>query len=273
MILVAVYIPFLLILIAAILLLINSQHEPHKRLINQGFAFANELAKKKPDKTNVKSRLIKIESEITYERFRLNQILISTAAFLMPILLSIIGIFPLFTAFSLSILISTGLYIYLDRDLTKQVERRRQQMESEFPAIVEILTLAIGAGDTPLNAFSRIAYRSNSILAKSMRHVVTQVKLGMPFHKALDLFSKDSDSLIVRRFVDALVIAMTRGAPLVDVLHRHVSEARINHRNLVLDKSGKAEITMMIPIIFLILPISVIFALWPSMSSLNYFAG
>ena len=273
MIFVATCIPFLLVLVAAILLLTTSQHEPHKRLINHGFALANELAKKKPDKTNIKSRLIKIESVTTYERFKLNQILISTAAFLTPMLLFIIGIFQFFKAFSLSMLISTGVYIYLDRDLTKQVERRRLQMESEFPAIVEILTLAIGAGDTPLSAFSRIAFRSNSILAKSMRHVVSQVILGMPFHKALDLFSKDSDSLIVRRFVDALVIAMTRGAPLVDVLHRHVSEARVNHRNLVLDKSGKSEITMMIPIIFLILPISVIFALWPSMSSLNYFAG
>ena len=80
-----------------------------------------------------------------------------------------------------------------------------------------------------------------------------------------------SDS--IRRFIDALVMAMLRGAPIVEVLHRHVAEARINHRNLVMDKAGKAETTMMIPIVFLILPISVLFALWPSINQLSFFAG
>jgi tight adherence protein C len=35
--------------------------------------------------------------------------------------------------------------------------------------------------------------------------------------------------------------------------------------------AGKAEISMMIPVIFLILPVSMLFALWPSLSNLNGF--
>ena len=73
-------------------------------------------------------------------------------------------------------------------------------------------------------------------------------------------------------FVDALVTATLRGAPLVEVLTRHASEARSVQRNRVLSAAGKAEISMMIPVVFLILPISILFALWPSLANLNLFA-
>jgi tight adherence protein C len=76
----------------------------------------------------------------------------------------------------------------------------------------------------------------------------------------------------LRRFVDAIVIATSRGAPLIEVLHSHAKEARDLQRNRVLSAAGKSEIAMMIPVVFLILPISILFALWPSLSNLNLFA-
>jgi tight adherence protein C len=84
--------------------------------------------------------------------------------------------------------------------------------------------------------------------------------------------SKQVHSVAVRRFVDALVIAVTRGAPLIDVLHSHAKEARDSQRNQIMSAASKSEIAMMIPVVFLILPISILFALWPSLSNLNLFA-
>jgi tight adherence protein C len=78
--------------------------------------------------------------------------------------------------------------------------------------------------------------------------------------------------MAVRRFVDSIVIAITRGAPLIDVLHSHAREAQDFQRNRVLSAASKAELSMMIPVVFLILPISIVFALWPSLSNLNLFA-
>jgi tight adherence protein C len=42
-----------------------------------------------------------------------------------------------------------------------------------------------------------------------------------------------------------------------------------NHREM-LERAGKAEIKMMLPIVFLLLPISVLFALWPSFQQLQH---
>ena len=105
------------------------------------------------------------------------------------------------------------------------------------------------------------------------KHLDSLVKQRRELIEALDEMSRSLRSPSIRRFIDALVMALLRGAPVVEVLHRHVAEARINQRNLVMDKAGKAETTMMIPIVFLILPISVLFALWPSINQLSFFAS
>ena len=84
---------------------------------------------------------------------------------------------------------------------------------------------------------------------------------------------KEFNSITIRRFVDSLIIATLRGAPIIEVLQRHALEAREAQRNRVLDAAAKAEISMMIPVVFLILPISILFALWPSLANLNLFSS
>jgi tight adherence protein C len=95
----------------------------------------------------------------------------------------------------------------------------------------------------------------------------------VPFHIALDQMGRTLHSFHIRRFVDAFITAMLRGAPIIDVLSRHALEAREGQRNRILGAAAKAEISMMIPVVFLILPISILFALWPSLTNLNLFAS
>jgi tight adherence protein C len=229
----------------------------------------------RPDKSEIKVRLAEIgqQSISAYGQFRYNQLLIASFAGLLPFLALLLMIINLVQAIGLSMFLGIGAYLMYDNHLTALVKRRRESIESEFPAVLEMITLAIAAGETPVGAFARIVDRSDSLIASEFAKVVQQVRNGRPFHDALDEISKSLKSPAVRRFIDALVMALVRGAPIVDVLHRHVAESRINQRNLVMDKAGKAETTMMIPIVFLILPISVLFALWPSIHQLSFFAG
>jgi tight adherence protein C len=163
--------------------------------------------------------------------------------------------------------------VLLDRELTKSVKKRRELIEAEFPAIIEMLTLAIAAGETPMSAMLRIAESANGALAQEFGIVVAGVRSGSPLSDTLDAMGRRDKSVMIRRFVDALVTATLRGAPLVEVLSRHAVEARGNQRNRVMGAAGKAEISMMIPVVFLILPISILFALWPSLTNLNMFAS
>ena len=234
-----------------------------------------DLSERQNDKSDVKKRLEEIgkRDEYSYGEFRYRQLVVASAATVIPFLALFLMIINFIQALGLAIFASIGSYLIYDNHLSAQVKERRDLIESEFPAIVEMLTLAIAAGETPIGAFARIADRSDCYLAKEFAKVVEQVRIGRPLHEALDEMARKLQSSSIRRFIDALVMALLRGAPIVEVLHRHVAEARINQRNLVMDKAGKAETTMMIPIVFLILPISVLFALWPSINQLSFFAG
>lgn len=234
-----------------------------------------ELSERQEDKSGIRNRLAEIgkNDSKAYGEFRYSQLLVACSFGLLPFFAAFLLIINLVQALGLSVFMGIGSYFLYDNYLTSKVKKHRERIEAEFPALIEMLTLAIAAGSTPLNSFSRIVERSDSILAKEFAKVVNEVKAGSPFHEALDRLGRSLKSPSIRRFIDALVMAMERGAPIVDVLHRHVAEARVNQRNLVMDKAGKAETTMMIPIVFLILPISVLFALWPSINQLSFFAS
>ena len=234
---------------------------------------AAELFPKMRDHDSVQYRLLELGKTRTEDlnEFRFNQFAITLSAIVGSyIFLTVIGKTNLLSLL-ISCLVGISVYFFLDRTLTMKITKKRTLLESEFPAIVEMLTLCMAAGETPLGAMSRVAQRSTGLLSVEFALVINSVKAGIPFQFALDEMGRRIKSTHIRRFVDALITAMLRGAPLIDVLQSHSRNAREAERNRVLSAAGKSEVSMMIPVVFLILPISILFALWPSLSNLNLF--
>jgi tight adherence protein C len=73
----------------------------------------------------------------------------------------------------------------------------------------------------------------------------------------------------VSRFVEAVVVALERGAPLADVLAAQAGDAREAGRRALIEAGGRKEIGMMFPIVFLVLPLSVLFVLFPGFYGLS----
>jgi len=256
---------------AGFLIFLGDETDP----IEEAQRILRKNAKKSGDRTQLRSRLEELGrgSEREYADFRIRQYGFCASSLALSFTLFIVLLQrPLLAIFS-AVLTSALVYVLLDRELTKSIKKRRELIESEFPAVVEMLTLAIAAGETPMSAMLRIAESADGQLAKEFQIVVAGVRSGIPLNETLDAMGRRIKSVMIRRFVDALVTATLRGAPLVEVLSRHAVEARGNQRNRVLGAAGKAEISMMIPVVFLILPISILFALWPSLANLNLFAS
>jgi tight adherence protein C len=157
--------------------------------------------------------------------------------------------------------------------LTQRCKKRKADIESEFPAIIEMLTLAIGAGESPASAFRRIAHRAHGHFAEQIGHVVQEVEQGVSFIAALDSMGREMESESVRLFTDSMVIAISRGSSLLETMEHAVQESRNQSRVLLIAAASKSEVSMLIPVVFLILPISILFALFPSLSNLNLFAS
>ena len=73
----------------------------------------------------------------------------------------------------------------------------------------------------------------------------------------------------VRRLTNSIQIAIQRGTPILDVLNNQVVALNKQINLELLKKSGKSEIALLIPVVFLILPVSISFAIWPSIYGLN----
>lgn len=239
------------------------------------FSFLSKKSMQLEDKSNIRLRLKQLGkgSEEDYENFRLAQfslLSIVTAALTAALIFQLIS----FGMYFILIVLGTALVVFgLERNLSNRCKRRSMKIESELPSLIEMLTLAAGAGESPISSLKRISMRAHGHLAKEISQVVKSVEAGVAFTIALDSMSHRLASTSVRRFVDSLIISLSRGTPLVETLSHTVQESRNHERVRLLTAAGKAEINMMIPVVFLILPVSILFALFPSLTALNFYGG
>ena len=168
------------------------------------------------------------------------------------------------------ILIASVAYLFwVKRVNERSVAASKQLLELEFPAFVELFTILVVAGESPSRALLRISEIGVGEFSQKVKSSVELMRQGQALSKALEALSKNSGSMSVRRFCDSLIIAIDRGTSLSEVLYRQVEDIRRAQQTELLRQAGKAEIALMIPVVFLILPISVLFALWPSYLALG----
>ncbi|CAB4600259.1 TadB Flp pilus assembly protein TadB [actinobacterium SCGC AAA044-D11] len=214
-----------------------------------------------------------LASNITIEDRRFNSERILRKRTIISIFISAIALlFIIGASFTtlLSLSVSLAIYWYWEKGTVTRVEKKELQLaEEEFPSIVELFAVLVSAGESPSTALARISERASGELAKKFSIALVELQNGRNLTQALEVIGAKSNSPTIRRFCDTLILAMERGTSLSEVLNRQVEEVRSAHHASLLTAAGKAEIALMIPVIFLILPISVLFALWPSYISLG----
>lgn len=185
--------------------------------------------------------------------------------------------FVVFVVPNLALTFATTLFsvVAIGSYLMKGDERRKkielEIFDSELPALMQLMTILISSGVSPTRTIDVITHRPHSLSSKKLRDVIDQVEQGVSIIDALDGLAAKYDSLILRRFTTGLVLGIERGSSLSPVLIAQVKDARNFRKNRILQRAGRAEIALMIPVVFLILPISIIFALWPSYLQLGSF--
>jgi tight adherence protein C len=227
------------------------------------------------NRAEIEERLSKLgrKQKEDYENFRISQLVYISTGMLFSTIALFIGLVSWIT-YGLSLFVITfGVFALTERNLKERCEKRLKDIEGEFPSVIEMLTLAVGAGESPASALKRISIRARGLLASEFEQVIVEIENGRSLTVALDDLSKRLSSDAIRRFVDSLAISISRGSSLVETLSHSSSESRNQERIRLLTASGKSEISMMIPVVFLILPVSILFALYPSLTNLNLFGS
>lgn len=153
--------------------------------------------------------------------------------------------------------------------LTAQVVERERRILAEFPTIAELLALSVAAGEGPVSALDRVMTRCHGELAADLARVLAEIRTGTPVSRALDQMANRSGLPVVARFAEGMAIAVERGTPLADVLHAQAADVREAGRRALIEAGARKEILMMVPVVFLVLPVTVLFAFWPGVIGLS----
>jgi tight adherence protein C len=153
--------------------------------------------------------------------------------------------------------------------LSAQVKERERDMLAEFPAVAELLALAVAAGEGPVSALDRVVTRTRGELSGELGKVLAQVRTGTSVAQALDDLAARSGLPVVSRFAEAMAVALERGTPLSDVMHAQAADVREAGRRALIETGARKEVLMMVPVVFLVLPVTVLFAFWPGVVGLR----
>ena len=169
---------------------------------------------------------------------------------------------------ALIVLSAVSGWLVVDAQLGRRVRAHQQQATIALPALVEAIALAVSAGAALPTALDIVARRSSGVLADGLRRSINAMRDGATLDNALHRLQEEFPFPSMTRLVAAILIAIERGTPIVDVLHAQALDARQETRRLLLETAGRREVGMLIPVIFFVLPAVVVVALYPGFQEL-----
>ncbi|MCC9053501.1 type II secretion system F family protein [Microbacterium sp. F2E] len=159
--------------------------------------------------------------------------------------------------------------VLCEQRLTARARRRVARLEEELPTVLEFLALCLAAGEGLRDALRRVGDVGSGVLTEELRAAVLASGTGSNLSDALLALGKNADSPALSRAIEHLVAAMDRGAPLAQVLQEQAVDAREDAKRALIESAGRKEILMLLPLVFLILPLSVLFAVFPGIVMLK----
>jgi tight adherence protein C len=136
-------------------------------------------------------------------------------------------------------------------------------MLAEFPTVAELLALAVTAGEGAAGALERVHRIGRGELARELGRALADARAGASLVQSLEGIASRTGLPPLARFVDGMSVAVERGTPLADVLRAQAVDVREAGKRALLEAGGRKEIAMMVPVVFLVLPVTVLFALFP----------
>jgi tight adherence protein C len=173
------------------------------------------------------------------------------------------GTIPQAQLVALPVVAAVAGLIACDSALQRRAKRRIARISAELPTVLEFLALSLAAGEGLLDALRRVARVGSGELAGELGRVVADVGTGIAVTRAFDDLARRLALPSVSRLVDQLAGSLERGTPLAEVLRAQAQDAREVAKRELLESAGRKEVGMLVPLVFLILPLTIVFALFP----------
>ncbi|AEE46745.1 type II secretion system F family protein [Cellulomonas fimi] len=218
---------------------------------------------------DLRRRLTRAGRDETVEQFRAGQVVWGVlglaAGLTLALLLAATRGTPPVVLVVLVVLCAVTGVLARDWALGRQVAQRESRMLQEMPTVAELLALAVGAGEGATGALERVVRSTRGELTAELERTLADARAGAPLTAALDGLADRTGLAALARFAEGVAVAVERGTPLAEVLRAQAQDVREEVRRDLMETGGRKEVAMMVPVVFLILPVTVAFAVFPSL--------
>jgi tight adherence protein C len=160
-------------------------------------------------------------------------------------------------------------YLAPEFALKRHVSRRAARIASELPTVFEFISLCLAAGESITDSFRRVSQVGSGEFAGELARVLRQVDTGVALASALRQLAVRLQIPAVTRGIEQTLGALDRGSPLATVLQAQAQDAREDSKRELLESAGKKEVIMLVPLVFLILPVTILFAVFPGLLTIH----
>jgi tight adherence protein C len=158
-----------------------------------------------------------------------------------------------------------GGFLAPDWDLERRLSARRILAIMELPALLDVLTLCVSAGQALEQALESVVLQGGGVVAQELGAVTRDVALGeRTLVEALDAMAERNAFPELSALVSQLRAAHDQGLPLVQTLATQAEALREQKRLRILEAGGRASVRMVLPVALFILPVLFVVLLVPA---------
>lgn len=138
--------------------------------------------------------------------------------------------------------------------LSKKIVERQNQITSQLPDILDLLTVSVEAGLGFDAALSRVVDKVHGQLSNEFLKAIQEIKVGTPRREALRNMAKRVNVTDLTTFIGSIIQADQLGVSIGNVLRIQSQQMRQKRRQRAQEKAMKAPIKMLFPLVFFIFP-------------------
>ena len=160
-------------------------------------------------------------------------------------------------------------YVAPDAWIDRLRARRRGQMRRALPDMLDMLTISVEAGLGFDMALVKLIQNTKGPLAEEFGRMLSEVQAGASRRDALRHMAERSEVPELDSFITAMVQADVFGVSVAGILQAQSLELRKKRRQYVEEQAQKAPVKMVFPIIFCMLPATLLVVLGPAIIAIG----
>ena len=146
---------------------------------------------------------------------------------------------------------------------------RRRAIDAEISAILDRAALCLSAGLSIAAMVDRVGTDATGILGRDCQLIARGLTAGEQLSDALALSEQRIRHDGWSRFIEHLLTARRHGTPVAATIRALAGEERAAAGRRLLESASARETYMLVPLVFVILPMTVLVAVFPGLVALS----